>query len=340
MEPSITRKIIVSYLKGNTTALQKQLIEGWAKDKENRELFFQWLHEFEMLNQQYDVDVDAGYQRYVEWKNGSQNEDNLRIHSFRKEKTRLRLLLVHSRIIAASAILVLTCFAGWLFRQEILYQNYTTTYGEVRKVDLPDGSKVVLNANSQILIPRFGFGDRKREVWLRGEASFNVIHAQNHQRFIVLTDKRVNIEVLGTEFNVYARPRKTQVVLNKGKVQLNYFEGTADKKLIMKPGDLVTVDENGAANVQQTMQPANFSSWKSHRFIFENTPLSEIGIQLEEHFGVKIVIPDQALSDLTITGSFTAMDADELLEILSEPSDFVYENKGKDKIVILSNKHR
>ncbi|MCE6990199.1 FecR family protein [Dyadobacter sp. CY323] len=338
MEPDITREIVFSYLKGNTTALQKQLIEEWAKHKENREQFFEWLYEYERINQQYPVDVKAGYERYLEWKNSHAGEDNLRLDSLQDDETPVGLLSGYVKLIAASVILVLACFVGWLLRDEILYQNYATAYGEVRKVDLPDGSKVVLNANSRLFVPRFGFGDEKREVRLSGEASFNVIHTQNHQRFIVLTDKHVNIEVLGTEFNVYARPRGTQVVLNKGKVQLNYLEGNADKILTMKPGDLVTVDGNGAANVRKTAQPANFSAWKFHRFIFENTSLSEIGIQLQEHFGTKIIIQDQALSDLTISGSFTAMDAEELLDILSEPSDFIYEKKGKNKIVILNKK--
>jgi ferric-dicitrate binding protein FerR (iron transport regulator) len=125
------------------------------------------------------------------------------------------------------------------------------------------------------------------------------------------------------------------VVLSKGKVKLHYLEGNAIKQIVMKPGDLVTMDEKGRAVIAKTENPTKYSAWKAHRFIFENESLRKICNLFEDNFGLTVHIPDSSLADQTISGSFTALNAEELLEILTDDSGLSYTKSEDGKVITL-----
>jgi ferric-dicitrate binding protein FerR (iron transport regulator) len=191
----------------------------------------------------------------------------------------------------------------------------------VKSFVLIDGTQVTLNANSSFKVPRWGFGDSKREVYLTGEADFSVTHSSTNQKFIVKTDKNFEVVVLGTEFSVFARPRGANIVLKKGKVLVNYKEGKIAKRLIMKPGELVTFNKNNQALLKPVIQPSIFSLWKEKRFVFDETKLSDVTQMLEETYGLKVTINNKELAERKIMGSFRAENVDELLRTISELLD-------------------
>ncbi len=331
MKPAITKEILFSYFAGTSTALQKKLIETWVKEGDNRELFFQWLFEWEQKNIQYHVSVDAGIKRHREWLSSLKNHDEPALKPREEHIPGLRRWWI-----AASVILF--CIAlGWVTKERILFREFSTQYGEIKKMTLNDGSKVVLNANSTLKVPRMAFKD-SREVYLSGEASFDVIHTSDHRRFLVHANDGVEIEVLGTTFNVYTRSLGTKIVLEEGKVQLNYKEGSQRGSVVMKPGDLATVDPDGSFRMTHTEQPGQYTAWKYHRFIFDDLPFSEVGQKLEEVFGTRIIIEDKELAAESITGSFPALDAEELLDVLKEAKGFSYIRKG-DQLRVISGKN-
>lgn len=331
MESNITKEFIFNYFAGASTALQKSLIDEWVKDPANRELFFDWLYEWEKKNAQYNVDVKAGLERHRTWVMSLGEQEAAVVFEPRPVKR-----LSSRRTVAAACGLLIALLAGWFARDVIVYKTYETAFGEIKKITLSDGSKVVLNANSTFRVPRFGFGKSTREVLLTGEASFDVVHTKNHTRFVVQTDKNMNIEVLGTEFDVYTRSSGTRVVLNTGQIQLHYSDGQQKQQLTLKPGDLVSMDPKGKMVRTHTTQPQNYSAWKYHRFVFEDQPFREICNRLEETFGTKIIIKDEILAGKVISGSFTALDAEELLDLLSMAGNFNYLNKD-DQIIITSD---
>jgi len=218
-----------------------------------------------------------------------------------------------------------------------MYQSYATDFGEIRKIHLPDGSDVTLNANSELFVPRWGFGTKTREVLLEGEAEFSVQHTLDHQKFIVNTPDKHQITVLGTEFVVYARQRGTKVVLNKGKVILS----SANKREIitMKPGDMVNISKKGELKLQ-VLNKEKLStqlSWKDHRFVFDNTPLKEIGSLIKENFGVEIKIQTPELANRTITGAFKAESAEELVNVLAEMLSFNVVKEENSYVISFDN---
>lgn len=326
MEPAVTREILFGYFAGTSTALQKKLIETWVKEGNNRELFFQWLYEWEQKNIQYQVNVEAGIERHRAWilsLDGRPEQE-----PGRAEPRSLRVLWL------AATIVLLSAFLGWLLRDRILFREFSTGYGEIKKVMLDDGSRVVLNANSVLKVPRKVFRKPRREVFLDGEASFDIVHTRDSRRFFVRAKDGVEVEVLGTVFNVYSRSSGTKVVLEQGRVQLSYHDGNQRGSIVMKPGDLATVDPDGNFRMSHTEQPQQYAAWKYHRFVFEDLPFRQVGQKLEEVFGTRIVIEDEVLAGEPVTGSFTALDAEELLDILSEAKHFSYTRKGDGLVVI------
>ncbi len=331
MDGEINKELVFSYFAGRVTVFQKQMIDDWAREAVNRELFFKWLHEWELSNLQFTSDIDLAIEKHWELMHyhGLPAESHEDEPVTRKKDRSGRI----TRLVAAAVVLFVTSL-GILKKDLLLFRAFQTDFSETSQIDLPDGSKVVLNANSRLLVPRFGFGNSTREVMLEGEADFDVSHTADNRRFIVKTKKGIEVVVLGTVFNVYARPRGTKVVLNEGSVQLNYHEGEKPKQLLMTPGDLVTVDDEGHTRVSKTENPEKFSAWKSQKFVFEETPLYEIGNLFQDNFGLNVQIPDSNLANLTVSGSFPAKNAQELLSILSEGSGLHFRQSENGTVII------
>lgn len=119
---------------------------------------------------------------------------------------------VYWKVAACFAFIILSA-AYFLFGNQKV--TYTTKYGQKKEIVLPDNSKVILNGNSSLTLSRNWTSTSKREVWLAGEAFFNVFHTKNHQEFVVYTSQNFNIQVLGTAFNVANRENITKVALKE-----------------------------------------------------------------------------------------------------------------------------
>ena len=315
MNIEITKEIIFNYLSGRASALQKRMIDDWVKKPENEELFYKWLVEYECQNPQYSTDIAAGLDRFNQLANQVDENPDGSILSETEEKEFTNFSW-RWWAIAASIISVLV--TGWVYQDTFLYKTHRTEFGETQTITLSDGTQVTLNANSSLEVPRFGFGKKTRQVRLTGEANFSVTHTVDNQRFVVKTEKGVEVVVLGTEFSVYARRKEAKVVLNKGKVQLRYQVGKTQKGLVRKPGELVTFDHSNRRKKGITEQPEKHTAWKEHRFVFDDTTLEEFVRIMADNYGLKVIIADDSLAQRTLVGSFRANNADELLEIVSE----------------------
>lgn len=333
MKEGINKELVFKFFSGKATVFEKEIIDQWASEPDGKELIYIWLLEWENQNLQYHADVDNGLSRH--WSRITNYKKNI-LNTPEAPNSVRTSAPYRKRLFLVAAAIGLVVLGLGLFSDDIRYETFSTDFGEMKRIELEDGSKVVLNSNSLLKIPRFTFGKEKREVYLSGEADFNVSHTKDHKRFVVHATNRLDIEVLGTQFNVYSRQRGSKVVLNQGSVQLHYLDGKRSKRLIMKPGDLVSIDPNGYTNSKKTHNPENFSAWKAHRFIFENVSLQEICNLFEDNFGVKVMIPDSGLAKQTISGSFTALNAEELLEILTDGSGLSYKKSDDGKMVTLS----
>ncbi len=186
--------------------------------------------------------------------------------------------------------------------------RYETAYGETRTLLLPDSSTVILNANSRITFNDDWNKTATREVWLDGEAFFEVVHTRNHQPFQVKVDDGLAVEVLGTSFNVYHRKADTKVVLNTGKITLTYTAAREEKKIVMKPGELVEYKEDRI--VKREVDPDIYAAWTENKIILNKTSLQEMIRMAKDNYGIEIEVASEKMLIQTVSGSMPIGDAE------------------------------
>jgi len=196
-----------------------------------------------------------------------------------------------------------------------------TAFGQTIKIELPDHSIVNLNGNSTLKYASGWDPENTREVWLDGEAYFSVVHTAKNQKFVVRTSDKVNVEVLGTEFNVSNRKSRTQVVLSSGKVRLNIKEAAQTGQVTMKPGELVELADHSDQYLKKKVNPRVYTSWKDKILLFDNTPLKEVARNLEETYGLQVQLSDASLSEMKVSGSAPIDNLDVIFAGLSRTFD-------------------
>ena len=222
--------------------------------------------------------------------------------------------------IMAAAVISILLTAGiirlWLSPS---YATHHTAYGEVKQVTLPDGTVVDLNTNSTLRVATHP-DDELREVWLTGEAYFHVMPRQNDDaqavKFIVHTSN-LDVEVLGTTFNVKDRRGTTDVVLSSGSILLRKQADRA-QALAMKPGDRVRLAQANQFEVTRVPEPIVYTSWKDHELYFEDQTLGAIQQELADSYNVSLRFADPSLADLRFTGSAPTDDLKILLETIQK----------------------
>lgn len=333
---SVNKTLLFQYFAGNASPAQKRLIAEWLAHADNQELYFEWLTEWQSQSPQFLPDGRERYEAYVRYMRENANAGAIADGDAQEQFSAAgsRRLGRRSWLMAAASVLVLGMTA-WLGRDQILYKTYATEFGETRSVALSDGTQVILNANTSMKVPRFGFGKDTREVKLKGEAFFNVTHTIDNKRFMVKTEDNFEVMVLGTEFSVYTRQKGGKVLLKKGKVHVLFSEGNRRKELVMKPGDLVTMAKSAAKPiVKPNADTQKLIAWTGNRFVFDKTPLSEVASQLQEHYGIRVEIKDSRFASRTVSGTFQPESGEELLTLLSELFDFRLARDGEAYLIL------
>ncbi|MFD0998956.1 FecR family protein [Ohtaekwangia kribbensis] len=231
---------------------------------------------------------------------------------------------------AIAAMMVLAAiYVLWPAQQADV--TYRTAFGEIKEFILPDGSRVALNANSQ-LVYNTNWTGTKRKVFLTGEAFFDVVHTGDNKEFIVETFEDFSVQVLGTEFNVNTRKGNTAVYLQSGRIELQ----TAKENVILKPGDLAVIKDTNPVWFNRDAKAENTLAWKNNLFIYNDTPLSGIIQDIEDNFGVQVHVTESALMDKRVTAKISRKNVDVLLQVLGEILDVQIE-QNKKQIVISPN---
>lgn len=202
--------------------------------------------------------------------------------------------------IAAAIALVLG--VGFLLNNYVInptnYLSVQTAMGQTQTLSLIDGTVVSLNENSTLIYPD-NFNKNQRKVTLKGEAFFDVAHNPN-QQFVIETPK-LEVAVLGTSFNLrdYDTEAIAKVQVQTGKV--SFKPANSSKKLTLEKGQKGTF--NRATRILKSEQDAtgNDLSWFTGRLSFDNTQLSKVINDIEEHFKIKIILEDTRLASCGFT---------------------------------------
>lgn len=216
----------------------------------------------------------------------------------------------------------------------ISYNTLTIPYGKKFQLTLSDGTQVHLNSGSSLRYPTSFIEEMKREVYLQGEAYFDVTSDKNHP-FIVNTGE-VHTKVLGTSFNVSYYPEDIHIsmVLVEGAIVL---ESTQNESIItsIRPGEKATWDKTRKNVSVSDVDTKLYTEWRYGNMRFKSAPFRNIKLMLERNFNVKINNQYSILDDQVYTASFFSDESiEDILGFFKEDTDFDFIRK--DDLIIIT----
>ncbi|MBW8326467.1 MAG: FecR domain-containing protein [Prolixibacteraceae bacterium] len=212
-------------------------------------------------------------------------------------------------------------------------------YGKKSMIMLSDGTKVWLNAGSQLIYPSV-FSEKTRQVMLVGEAFFDV--AKNTEKPFVVRTTDISIHVLGTRFDISAYPedKLIQTVLVEGKVNLTYSgKGILNREysVEMKPNQMVVVNKSTGESRSQTVDVSKFVSWKDGMLEFEKVDLVRALKQVERYYNVRIQLADPMIGSFKLSGKLDLKEEpEEVLNVIKLTVPIDWQKKSNGDFIIIN----
>jgi ferric-dicitrate binding protein FerR (iron transport regulator) len=230
-----------------------------------------------------------------------------------KKGTRIRYINKWSVGVAAASVAILVCVSLLIFpsRQRDKREPVAVQIPSPKEnllIRLPDGSTVVLSSGSKLDYPSSFDGLAKREVYLEGQAFFDIKHNVSRP-FIVHTGK-LETKVLGTSFNIKAMPNDVNIVITvkSGKVRVSDHQKTLG---IIIPDEQIIYNKQDTRSIQKTVNADKFLDWKRQDLFVNDLTVAEVAELLEDQFNVKISINDLSIGSKRFTAT---LPSDESLE--------------------------
>lgn len=236
---------------------------------------------------------------------------------------------------------IAACLAFIITLSSLVYLNFSqktnefdTGNGEWENIELPDGSMVQLNANSQLSLIGDWTGDGDRVVWLKGEAFFQVKKKlSGNKKFSVVTED-LRIEVFGTSFNVNTRNEQTRVFLEEGEVLLKL--DNEQQEII--PGEYLSYSIESKEILDRGVKIGDFQSdWKKGVLKIEDASIFKILDEIEVIYGVDMIISDSTLSKRMGTIAFPVDNLPITAVILERALNVKVEIEGKQVFINAMN---
>lgn len=248
-----------------------------------------------------------------------------------------RTLWISGLAVAASLLLFFT-FSFFQNSSESGFTEFQvsklTEFKDNRLIHLPDGSTVIISAGSKLNYPSSFDGLSKREVYLDGQAYFDVKH-NSLKPFIIYTGK-LKTTVLGTAFNIsaWANSKDITVTVSRGKVKVEDIENKTLGVLI--PNRQIKYDKIKTISVEKTVESAEYLKWKEEEdLLLSDVSVAEAAELLEDRYQVKITISDnQIKSNRFTTIVRKGEDLDKILRSIAEFNEAKYQY-DKDKATVL-----
>ena len=242
------------------------------------------------------------------------------------------------------------------------WQNKVTAPRMKEQLVLSDGTIVTLNSGTSFKYP-LSFNGKNREVYLNGEAFFDV-HKDPEHPFIIHTNK-MNVRVLGTAFNIksYNNESRSETSLIHGSIEVTLNDRLSDR-IILKPREKLIIQnslpaqkQTNISNGRQILAPAvkgpiysltnltynpNIDSaavetlWLKNKLVFDNEDFESIAADMERWYGIQIVFQHEELKKLRFTATFESETPTKALESFRITEDFHFKKKGL--VFYISNK--
>lgn len=333
-------------------------------DPEERELFFKWLNQ-DALNMErfHEIKKAWALSQTANDKELFDPQKEFELHRYRMQvglknnktltmyKTLLRIAAVLILVLGTTAILKLRPDAPKI--QGNAFNEITTNAGEKTKITLADGSQIWINACSKLKYPS-NLNSEQVHVYLEGEAYFDIKKIKG--RMMVVHTSDINVNVLGTAFNVraYRDEDIIEATLVRGQIAIEKNGKTDNKHVLLEPSQSASFVKNGTGTepimsehyvsqrenidktreiasrkhtnivVAQNFNPEVLIAWKDGLLSFKNEPFELLSKRLERWYDMKIVIAGEKLKKARFTGTFDKETIEQALTALSYPVPFKY----------------
>jgi len=244
-------------------------------------------------------------------------ESNMVVDSPKKEASIISLSRFRMIGLAVAACVALFLIFRPGFNTE---KNINTTLGQELTEVLPDGSEVLINADSKITYDSKKW-DRDRTISLEGVAFFEV---QKGSKFTVQTPKG-RVEVLGTSFSVRQRGEIFEVICKTGKVAVTQTSDST--QLLLLPGDMSAMEDGKLILKSAKTDGVHRIDWIDGVYTFQNISAVEVFRELERQYAVEVLIPS-GIDTITYTGFFNKGDLDKALYAVTWPLGLTYKVEG------------
>jgi transmembrane sensor len=303
---NIDEELLFKFLAGDLNAEDANIIiESIRNDKNEKAKLLNlkniWQEtDNELIEQQFDV--EKAIQKFNIHTEKAKLSENV-------NATHRNRFAINNVFIKIAAVLIIGAFLWFIFPKKAPSFIVLQSNNEIlNTVSLPDSSRIDLNKNSKIQYSE-KFGKKTREIYLEGEAYFDIENKQNKPFVIYAGNAR--IEVLGTKFYVkaYGENNKVTVIVDEGEVALSSIDGTIGDTLkdsinIVKKGQVGVFSKlDEEINISELFDE-NELSWKTGYLVFNSTPFELMREVLEKEFNIRILLTDEEMKNCEITGSF------------------------------------
>lgn len=319
---------LMRYLTGEATHEEIQQVEQWTqRSEENRKYLDRletvWLEADQLPYRPVDVDYSKA------WKNLSRRIDDYEFESSAEGSKILRPGKRIYKIAGAIAAIFIIAFGLYqLVLKSPQLQITLASAGQVVEDTLPDGSRVILNKQSELTYQE-NKGNNQRIVLLKGEAFFEVTH--NPRKPFIVGAGNAHARVVGTSFNVSAyEGREVEVLVTEGKVKLSgsYPDETDTSFVILEKGmkGRLGIDKKKPQIVEQKHPDELF--WLHHRLVFDETTLKLVFEILEKHYDISINVKNDTILAYKLTTIFTEESIDNILRVIESTFKLDIEKDG------------
>ena len=229
--------------------------------------------------------------------------------------------------IAASLLLMASLIYG---QAGFYFADYTTAPGQQRNIILADGSEIIMNTDTAISVD---YSAQNRQITLHNGEAYFVVSPDAKRPFEVQTQSG-QIRALGTEFNIKTRQKDVTVTVYQHAVRVTAENGKVIERL--SEGQQVAFSDD-TLNPVTSVNLQRGKAWRNQRMIFQDRPLAEVIEELNRYRSGRIIVINNAIKTLPVTGVFATDDTNIALKTIEQSLPITI-TKITEKLVLLSAK--
>ena len=327
MEKNTNILLLECFMRGETSPDEERILSDWLHSQEAKEQLSNYYQEtWKGSNNKLIAEVQGRMFERVK----------SQMHNAAQELNRIRRLFQYAAIIL---LIIGAGIGGHLYTVSLTEPTVTdksylvqTGKGQRANITLPDGTVVWLNSYTQLHY-NANYGATQRVVSLTGEAYFEV--AKDKEKPFIVETAGMNVEALGTTFNVKAYREDSQIIatLFSGSVRVS-----SDRdNVILSPDENATFERSSGKLIMHKLDNSSYAKmWRNNDLVFNGETLEEIAVLLNRMYNVQIIFKSERIKKHRFSGVICNNSLDNVIELISLTSPITYETRGDT--IILGNR--